>query len=259
MPNTFFITWSILLGLVFGSFANVLILRDDDRMSILTGRSRCPHCKHALRWYELLPVLSFILQGGRCRACKHAISWQYPLVELMAGGLAGIICQYALLHGAWVAGIGLFVAALLFLVISCIDIRTMTVPIDYCVAAGVIGALSRWISGELSLAHIGYGLLIGAGSIVIVTVVWRLLFKQEGMGSGDAWIAGSIGMVVGYPGIVISLLAAVFLGAIVGVMLVGLSRKSLQTAVPFGPFLSLGLLVGLFWGQRVWDWYTLAL
>lgn len=252
MPNCFLYWIAALFGLIFGSFANVLILRDNRRRSILTGRSECPHCKHELAWYELIPVVSFVIQGGKCRACRKPISWQYPLVELAAAGLAVLAFQIGYIdHANALGAVLLFASLLLFLVMSGIDIRTQTVWPEYTVIAGLLGGLSYLYPNYQVL-----GAVVGAGSLLLVSAIWKVLFKQDGMGEGDAWIAGAIGLIVGYPLILVALFGAIFSGALSGVLAIAGKKGSLEARIPFGPFLFLGLLIALLWGNQLIAWYT---
>ena len=258
MTNGFYYLWGLVFGLIFGSFANVLIARDKARASIWKGRSRCPHCHHPLAWYDLIPVASFVLLAGRCRYCRRPISRQYPLVELAVAALALLSIRYGLIdRGSLVLTAGLFTAGLLLVVVSVIDILTMEVPLEYCLAAGAIGGGAMLASHSLTIAQAGWGVVAGAGTLAAVLYGWKLLFHQDGMGAGDIWLAGSLGAVVGYPLVWVSLMAAVMLGAFVGIGMLMASRGTLKTPIPFGPFLFLGALLSLQVGQMVIDWYIL--
>lgn len=248
MPNPELVTIFAVFGLVFGSFGNVLILRDARRKSILTDRSGCPHCGHVLSWYELIPVISWVAQGAKCRSCKKPISAQYPLVELAGAGLA-VLSLYLLPTNLLAASL-LFASLFLFLVVSVIDLHTQMVPVEYVVAAGILGLASQVGAAQL------LGVVVGAGILLAVTVGWKLAFQKEGMGEGDTWIAGSIGLVVGYPLIVPALVLAVFSGALSGVAILFLEKKTLEAKIPFGPFLFAGMLASLLWGERLLAWYT---
>ncbi|CAN5176906.1 A24 family peptidase [soil metagenome] len=248
MPNPEITACFAIFGLVFGSFANVLILRDTRRKSILTDRSACPHCKHVLTWYELFPVFSWLIQGGKCRSCKKPISVQYPLVELFSALLA-VLAVYLIPDNLFQASL-LFASLLIMLVVSVIDLRTQMVPVEYVVASGILGAAS--LVGDRQLI----GLLVGAGLLLGITYGWKLLFKQEGMGEGDSWIAGALGLIVGYPLIVPALVVAVFSGAFGGVVALLLTKQNLEARIPFGPFLFIGLLASLVWGDVLLTWYT---
>lgn len=252
MTNAAALGFMVVLGLMFGSFANVLILRDADRRGILTGRSRCPGCGRTLSWYELLPVVSFLIQGGRCRGCRRHISWQYPLVEVLMAGLFGLAwwgTDAALLAGLLAASF------FFFLVFAGIDARTQEVPLEYVGAAGLFGFLYQAASGVSVFSPLGAA-LIGAGSILLIRGLWQLLAKQEGMGEGDVYIAAAVGLLAGWPALIPALLLAVFAGAFVGSVAIALKKSSLQSALAFGPFLAAGAVVAVFWGERLVAWYT---
>lgn len=258
MTNAFYYFWAAIAGLCLGSFLNVVALRDQKRGSIVKGRSECPHCKHMLAWYDLFPVLSYVTLAGRCRYCKKPISWRYPLVEVLSSALTVFVLWYAVIQqGSWWLFVGLLISLCLLLVVSMIDLASLEVPLEYVVIAGVIGGGSMLLAHQLSLNDLLWGLLAGAGSIAFVLYGWKLLFKQDGMGVGDIWLAGAIGAIVGYPLIITALVGAVFSGAIIGVLLLGLQKKGLASPLPFGPFLLLGLIIALIWGQSIIKWYIL--
>lgn len=258
MPMMTFFLLTAVLGLCLGSFVNVLILRDKERLSILTGRSHCPHCKHELAWYDLVPLFSFLFLAGKCRYCKGTISWQYPLIEFVAALLTVYAAYYGLiLHNSLILAIGLGVALLLFLTVSVIDIQSLEIPIDYAIVAAVIGAGGVLLSHTQTPMAVLEGILIGAGSLAFILYGWKLLFKQDGMGVGDIWLGGCIGAIVGSPLVIIMLMAAFMIGALGSILLLGIGKKSMQQAVPFGPYLALGCLVALQWGPSLIHWYIL--
>lgn len=150
-----------------------------------------------------------------------------------------------------------FFSFYLLTVVSLIDIREMAVPIDYVVLAGICGGLAQVLSGSGNSLDSLRGLVIGAGLILLITFTWKLVTKTDGMGEGDAWIAGTMGLILGYPLIIVALVLAVFSGAIIGVLQIVLDRKKLQTAIPFGPYLSLGAFLALLVGQSLIQWYIL--
>lgn len=260
MTNTFFLVFAGIFGLLFGSFANVVALRDNRRNTLLLGRSACPHCGHELAWFDLVPLLSFLSTGARCRYCKKALSWRYPVVEAAAAAMFVGIAWFSLKQGAalWQM-ILLAIAGLLLLIVSLIDLQSMEVPLEYVVPAGLIGGLAMISMGYLNWQTAGLGLLIGAGAILTIRLVWWLFTRQEGMGEGDIWIAGAVGAMAGFPLVIVVLAAAVFSGAIIGSLAVATSKKGMAAAIPFGPFLFLGLLVALGVGQAIWSWYILYL
>ena len=250
--------WLILIGLCLGSFLNVVILRDDKRQSILNDRSRCMHCDHLLAWYDLFPLLSFLSLRGRCRYCQKPISWQYPTIEVLAALL--LLFSFMIANregGGLILAISLALVCLIMLVISIIDVRTLYIPLEYCIAAALIGVIGNLWSGHLSFPDVILGALLGGGVIAVILYGWKLIFHQEGMGTGDIWMAATIGAVVGYPLVGVALIFAFFVGALIGVLLMGTGQKTMQAALPFGPFLFIGMLIALQWGQSILQWYIL--
>jgi leader peptidase (prepilin peptidase)/N-methyltransferase len=260
MTNLFLTVYAAVTGLFLGSFINVVALRDTNRASIVAGRSKCVHCGHVLAWYDLVPLLSFLFLAGRCRYCRKPLSVRYPLVELTAALMVGIVWYVALERfTGYLPAIGLSVAALLLLAASLIDLQSFEIPLEYVVAAGAIGAGSLLISGDMSLVEVLRGLGVGAGSLLVVLYGWKLLFRQDGMGIGDVWVAGAIGAMLGFPDILVALMAAVFAGALMGMAVIAIQKKDLASQLPFGPFLTFGWLVALLWGQAIVSWYILGL
>jgi leader peptidase (prepilin peptidase)/N-methyltransferase len=258
MTNTLLYLYAVVFGLVMGSFLNVVIVRDTKRKSIMTGRSQCPSCKHVLNWYELIPVVSFLLQGAKCRSCKKALSWQYPLAEVVTAGLSLFVTWYSLIYyHSTVLFIGMAISCALFLVVSGVDLLTMEIPIDYVVIAGIIGGVARWQSGTATLTEVALGLITGAGIIAFILYGWRLIFKQDGMGTGDIWMAGALGAVAAYPLSFSMLLYAVITGAVIGIIAMLIQKKGFEAKLPFGPFLFIGFLLSLVWGQAILQWYIL--
>ncbi len=256
--TTALLTISALYGLIMGSFLNVVAVRDGDRHSILVGRSQCPHCKHVLHWYELIPLLSFVFQRARCRKCKKAISWRYPLVELVTAALTAFLIWFGVVqNGSWILGVGLVLTFYIFQVVSMIDIDSMEIPLEYAVGAGVLGAIVNIWSQHLTVRDTLLGVVVGAGVIAFVLYGWKLAFKQDGMGVGDIWLAGALGAAVGYPLILITIGLASIVGAIFGSIALLSKRASLNSAIPFGPYLCIGALLALLWGQHILQWYIL--
>jgi len=241
-----------LLGVIFGSFANVVILRDDRRASILTGRSECPHCHHILEWYELIPVLSYLIQGGKCRSCHKKISIQYPLVEI------GMGCLF-LLAASFTSNVVIAVLlafSLFFFCCACIiDLRTQLIPVEYVLIGGVLGGSAQLLL-KTGWVNILLGIAVGAGVLIVVKYAWLLLMREDGMGEGDLWLGGALGALCAYPSIIVTLVAAILVGAIIGVVVLAIKKKSWETAIPFGPFLFLGAVAALLWGNQLISWYT---
>ncbi len=236
------------LGLALGSFLHVLASRYDPERFILTrntlgGRSYCPGCKKTLVWYELIPLLSFLIQLGRCRSCDVKLGWSYFIVEL----LCGFIVLFA--PPFWAA------VFLVLLLLTLIDIRLQMIPDELSVALGALG-LGMLVAGGAAAPWINhfaaaFGAALFFGSLVAIT-------RGRGMGMGDVKLAFALGLVFGWPNILPLIMLAFIIGAAVGVALIVAKSKNLKSALPFGPFLAVGAAIVFFFGQTlIQNWYNL--
>ncbi|MFA5927221.1 MAG: prepilin peptidase [Patescibacteria group bacterium] len=236
------------LGLVLGSFLNVLILRIDNLGSVALDRSHCPNCQHVLSWRDLVPVLSFVLLRGRCRYCQKSISWQYPLVEM---GTALMLTLFFLIYGFSAGFVFYSVILLLLIVVFVSDIKTLTVPEEFVWAALVVAVLGSWYFGGFGLSRMLLGGLVGGGLLALLVVVSR----EQWMGSGDVKIGLILGVALGYPLAVIGIFLSFLIGSVVGLTFISLQTKTMKDALPFAPFLIIGLYVTLLFGQSILLWY----
>ena len=246
------------LGVCAGSFLNVLIDRLPKGETVTRGRSHCDHCKKTPRWYELIPLISYLVQGGRCRRCRKPLSAAYPVTELVTGiGFAAVFWATGGTESltALVPLLRLTGSLIIFsslLVITGADLKYYIIP-DVMVISGFAGA--------------GLMVLPAADPVNLMTRVFtglaagtffyalRAITRGRGMGLGDVKLALLMGFLTGYPGIVMALYAAFLTGALVSVILVIGGRHSLQSIVPFGPFLILGTASALIWHQAFLIWW----
>lgn len=256
-----------MFGLCIGSFLNVLIDRLPQEKSIF-GRSRCPYCKKKLQWRELVPLFSFILLGRKCSSCRKKISWQYPIVEI-ATGILFLFTTYNLqlitynLKDLSLLCCLLFIASCL-IVIFVTDLKYMIVPNEIiypAIIAAFLYQLLQFTNYNLQLSDfkpLGASLLSGilASSFFLFFI---LLSKGKWMGMGDVKIACFMGLLLSFPGVLVALLIAFISGSIIGIMLIALKEKNLQSKIPFGPFLSFGAILALFYGEELINWYTGAI
>ncbi|MGO0123277.1 prepilin peptidase [Desulfothermobacter acidiphilus] len=248
MAEKFTLLLALLLGAVLGSFLNVLIYRLPRGEGVALGRSRCPSCGEALRWYDLVPVLSFLLLRGRCRYCSAPISWRYPLVELLSAGLA--------LAVVWRWGWGMmalrnyfFLACLL--VASFIDLEHYIIP-NRLVLGALVGAVPLdYMARDPGLVPALLGALSAGGFLFFLALVSR-----GGMGGGDIKLAAVSGLFLGWPLALLGTFLGCLIAGVWGIILLVTRRKGRKDHIPFGPFLSAGLLIALFWGRGIWQWYA---
>lgn len=224
----------LLLGICVGSFLNVLIDRLPRGKNVITGRSVCDHCRKTLRWFELIPLLSWALQGGRCRRCHKKLSWQYPIVELAtAAGFIFIPPSYWIILSS-------------LLVIFVADLKYQIIP-DSMIVVGVIGVIG-------AIGVIGENILAGVGASVFFLFLW-LVTHGRAMGLGDVKFAFLMGLLLGFPGVIVACYLAFLTGAGMGVILILLRKKGLKSKIAFGPFLILGTCVTLVWGPQIIEWW----
>lgn len=232
-------------GAILGSFANVLIHRMPRDVSIVYPGSRCPHCQAPIRAKDNVPVLSYLLLRGRCRSCGGRISARYPLVELLMAILT--VAVWSAFTGPLprLAGLGF---AFLMVVITFIDLDHQLIlnRITYPgIAAGLLLSAAQDRAVPALLAASGAGALIAA--IVVLS--------RGGMGGGDIKLAALIGAFLGWPGVAVALFTGFMAGGVVGIGLLALRLRGRKDAIPFGPWLAVGALVALFWGDAIAAWY----
>lgn len=238
----------ILAGLAIGSFLNVIIFRIDDLKSVLNTRSHCQHCKKTLVWYDLLPLLSFVILRGKCRYCGKGISIQYPLVEAGTGLL--FLLLYYLFGLNWSLPFYAVIFSLLT-VVFVYDFRSELIPDEFVWAGLLIALLGSWYFGGFGLVNMLLGSLI-CGMIPLFLV---LISREKWMGAGDIKLGFLVGAIVGYPRALFLIFASFVLGSIVGLIYMGLGKKKLKDSLPFAPFLIMSALLALIWGQYFVDWY----
>ncbi len=244
-------------GAAVGSFVNVLALRyDPDRFlferRVLGGRSRCPKCGKTLQWFELVPVVSFLLQGGRCRTCTGPVSPQYLVGEVICG-LIFVLVAARPAGGAFfpwydaepiAAAFWIAVFVVLFLITS-IDLRTMIIPDELNIVLGALGFFIGGMSEQL-FTHLVSGIAAAAAFMLLVLVT-----RGRGMGIGDVKFAGALGLIFGWPATAIVLAGGFIIGAVYGVLALLARTKTLASAVPFAPFLALAAFIVFLWGDAL--------
>lgn len=244
-----------LLGIVVGSFLNVLIFRIPLKEDIAVERSHCMHCGHVLSWYELIPLFSWIIQGGKCRACKKKISIQYPLVEALN----------AILWMAVVYVWGLQWEALLFcicssilIVLAVIDERTQEIPLGLNIAIAVLG-VARIVLSLTGLTYSTgpwYEYLIGACVVSGLFLLIVLVTKGRGMGGGDVKLMAAAGLLLGWKHILLAMMIGCVLGSVIHLTRMALSKKNKKEHVlAFGPYLAIGIYLTILFGNPIVNWY----
>ena len=245
--------FAFLFGLVLGSFLNVCIYRIPLKKSIVHPASGCPHCDAKIRFYDNLPVISYVILLGKCRACRHPISPRYPIVELICGMLSlALFIRYELSPTYF-----LFLAfAAALIVISFIDLDHKIIPDIISLpgtAIGLVSAIFHWI--PLPWHESIIGLLAGGGFLFLIAVIFERLTGKEGMGGGDIKLLAMIGAWMGWRSLPFIILLSSLAGTLLGGGALLLTRQGLRVKIPFGPFLALGALVFFFFGRDLVTWY----
>ena len=270
MINFFLYLLIFIFGLIAGSFLNSIIYRLQTGESFLLKRSHCPYCKHVLSWSDLIPILSFLILKRRCRYCRRKISWQYPLVEIATGGLFVLIVNQQstisnqpslIIHSLF-----LILASCFLIIIFVYDFKHFIIPdqvIYPAIAATFIYRLIetwnlRFISDSriwiLNPETFIYPLL----SALLATAFFLAIFlisRGRWLGFGDVKLVFFLGLLLGFPDTLIALFLAFLFGAIIGIGLIALEKKSLKSEVPFAPFLVIGTFIALFLGSTILNWY----
>lgn len=243
---------SIILGAIVGSFLNVCILRLPKEESIITPGSHCPHCKNPIKFYDNIPLISYIVLKGRCRRCNGPISFQYPLIE----GITAISSLLLFLrYGFSVSYLVYFSFLAALIVITVIDLYHQIIPDIISIPGVGVGLLTSLINPENTFINSLIGMLLGGGSLFFVATLYQWLFKREGMGGGDVKLLAMIGAFLGWKAVILTILFSSFIGSIVGIIIMALKGKDFKYAIPFGPFLSLGATLSLFYGESLINWY----
>lgn len=238
-----------ILGLVIGSFLNVCIYRIPRKLSIIKPSSFCPSCGNSLKWWHNIPVLSFVILKGKCAYCGAKISLRYPVVEI----LNGIFYVLAYLNFGLTISLPfvlIFISALI--VISFIDFDFQIIPDEISIPLIFLGIiLSLLPHNSINLAYdikdSLIGIVIGGGSLLIVSLITR-----GGMGGGDIKLNAAVGAFLGWKAALLTIFIGSLAGSIVGIVIL---KKTGNRKIPFGPFLSLGACVCLFFGESLLNWY----
>ena len=247
--NQFLYPWFCVLGLCVGSFLNVVIFRLPAGYLLgLPSRSACMNCRRKLFWYENIPLVSFLFLQGRCAGCDCRISFRYPFVELLTAVLFIAIYRFygfsfgALFYCLFVAGL---------IAITFIDLDHLIIP-DSISLPGIISGLlgSFWVV-DLGYLHSVLGVLSGGGVFWLLGWVYEKYTGREGLGFGDVKLLAMIGAFLGPSGALGTMVISSLMGSVFGVILMIAQKKDMKLAIPYGPFLAIGALTFLFWGDFI--------
>ncbi|MBO9666862.1 MAG: prepilin peptidase [Bdellovibrio sp.] len=250
--DLYFYVCFFILGAVFGSFANVVIYRLPREESIVKPRSHCYNCKTPVKWYDLIPILSWFILRGKCRHCGAKFSFRYPMVELITAVLFMLSYHYAGLSWSLIEYL-LFTFGLV--VCTFIDLDHMILPDEFTLSGIVIGLVGAALNPQREFLDAFYGVLMGGGFLWGMAYVYYLMTKQEGMGGGDIKLLAWIGALLGWKAIPFVIMSSAIIGSVVGLITARKQNAGLKTVIPFGPYLALGAVLYLFGGQTIALWY----
>ena len=234
-----------LFGIIIGSFLNVCIFRLPRNEGIIFGRSHCLSCGNVLRWYELIPVVSYVIQRGRCRSCGERISLQYPLVELLNG-----VCWLWIF---WVRGIGLdglilSLAASVLIVVAVIDWKTYQIPFGCNIAIGILGILRLALEPSFWPVHV-----IGLFTVSVPFLIIYLVSSGQAIGGGDVKLMAAAGLLLGWRNILLALMLGSVAASVIHLTLMRL--KGRDRVLAFGPYLAFGIMTAMLYGDKIIHWY----
>ncbi|MCS6837294.1 MAG: prepilin peptidase, partial [Bdellovibrionaceae bacterium] len=236
-----FFVFVIFLGLIMGSFANVVIYRFLSNESVIDPLwSRCPGCQKIIKWYDNIPVLSWLLLRGKCRHCGTSVSIQYPLVELLVAILFVFNFQkFGINFSFWEYSL----YAWILVVVSFIDIKSYLLPDIFTVFGILAGFMGSFINPQRDWLDSAIGIVLGGGLFWFLSFVYFYFKKQVGLGGGDIKLLAMIGAFLGWKALPLVILIASITGSVAGLLAMRKSTKGLKTMIPFGPFLAIGGLI----------------
>ncbi len=271
---TFFIIFSAILGLMVGSFLNVVIHRlpkmmerewesnclemqgkavpVSEKYTLVTPRSACPQCGHKISALENIPVLSYLFLQGKCKGCKTPISLRYPIIEALTSILIGLVSWK---FGYSTTTLAAWVFTLALIVLTFIDFDTQLLPDDITLPLLWLGLLFNLGTGFTDLKSAVVGAMLGYLILWIVYWLFKITTGKEGMGYGDFKLLAAIGAWFGWQLLPAVILLSSIVGATIGIGLIIFGNKNRQSAIPFGPFLALGGIAALFFGQQLASFY----
>lgn len=236
----------VLLGLIFGSFLHVVGVRVPKGEPFANERSGCPNCGHMLSWYELIPVVSYVAQGGKCRGCKQRISLRYPAAELATGLLYGFsYLVFGLTPELFVAL--LLISMLVILFVS--DILYMLIPDKVLLFFTPLLLVALFFTEDFSLVSSLFGAAIGFGIVAVIILV------AGGMGAGDMKLFAVLGLVFGPALTLFTFGASCVIAALIGGVLFLAGKLSRKQPFPFGPFIIVTAIAAYFYGEAFMAWY----
>lgn len=241
---------SALFGLIMGSFLNVCISRIPREASIIRPGSACPVCKSKIKFYDNIPVFSYIILGGKCRHCRSRISMRYPVVEILTSIITVLMILKWKSHGFWLS-LSL-VSSYILIITAFMDFETFLIADAFSYGLIFLGLVFSFFNpnfhsgGIFKLLESVSGAAAGAAIIWLLAFIGKKIYKKEAVGEGDIFLMAGIGAVVGWQGVVTTLVLASFFGSIYGLSLMALKKAGRFDHIPFGPFLALAAIINIY-------------
>lgn len=245
--------FSGILGLCVGSFLNVVIYRLPNKMSLAKPNSHCPSCKYELRWYDNIPVLSYIILGGKCRSCKTHISFRYTAVEL-ANMLLWLLCTFLFWEKSIPMACIYMIVSSVFICVFFIDLEHQIIFDRFQIILLVLGIISIFFDKDFKWFSHVIGGVVGFAVFYLISWGYEKLCGKEGLGGGDVKLAGVVGLLLGWERLLLGLLIAT-IPAVVIMMILSKNKKEESRQFPFAPFLVIGFCVSMFFGAQIIGWY----
>lgn len=250
--NLFFYLFAFVFGALVGSFLNVCICRLPEGESIVFPPSRCPGCGERIRPYDNIPIVSWLILRGKCRSCGGKISPQYPVVEF----INGLLTLFLLLRfGPTLQFLALFLFVCALVTITFIDLEHQIIPDSISLPGIIVGLLFSFFLPNPGWLSSIIGIAVGGGSLLLVACAYHALTGNEGMGGGDIKLLAMMGAFCGWKAVPFIIFVSSLTGSVIGVTLMLVRKKDSKLAIPFGPFLALGAVVYLFFGEELISWY----
>ena len=244
--------FAFVFGSAIGSFLNVLIYRLPRQLSIVAPHSFCPNCKKPIKWYENVPIVSYLLLRGKCSNCHKPIALRYPIVE----ALTGLLFVYA--FSRFHLNLAFFFMIFFFcglIVIAFIDFSFQVIPDIISMPGIAAGILYQIIKGDFFAGLAG--MIFGGGLILVIRVIGGEVYKKEVMGMGDVYLTAMIGAFVGFPFIIPAIFIGALTGAILGVIYILSTHQSRESPIPFGPFLAIGGTAVIIFEPQIYQLFSL--
>lgn len=246
-----------IFGLCVGSFLNVVIYRCPNNMSLAKPTSHCPKCNNPIKWYDNIPVLSYILLGGKCRHCKEHISFRYTIVEIL-NALLWMACVYAFWEKSIFYTVVIALVCSLFICIFFVDLEHLVILDRFQLILLVLAIVNIWADFEKDLSWQSkvLGMLTCGAFFLILHYGALIIFKKEALGGGDVKLIAILGLLLGFTNAVIMIIIACVTASIVLLIIKSIKKFNRDKEYPFAPFLVFGAAIALFFGTNIYMVYT---